>query len=179
MEKHAGIPITLALLYIEVGRRVGITIEGVGIPWHFMVRYSLPQEIVYIDVFNQGRFMNERECRDMIRAMAQGRIRMHTEWFEPVAPRHFLFRILNNLKHIYVQNEDHERTLAICELMVTLMPDHGAERRNRGIAHLHLKHYARALHDFLAYIELSPEATDREEILRYIKIVRQALAQLN
>ncbi|HTK08682.1 MAG TPA: transglutaminase-like domain-containing protein [Ktedonobacteraceae bacterium] len=179
LENRAGIPITLSLLYIEVGRRVGVTIEGIGLPWHFVVRYCLPQEIIYIDVFNQGHFMDERACRDMIRNMAQTRIRMHAEWFEPVKPRHFLFRILNNLKHIYVQNEDHQRALAICELMVTLMPNHGAERRNRGIIHLHLKHYARALHDFMAYIELSPDASDREEILEYIKTVRQTLSLLN
>jgi regulator of sirC expression with transglutaminase-like and TPR domain len=87
LENRAGIPITLSLLYIEVGRRVGVTIEGIGLPWHFVVRYCLPQEIIYIDVFNQGHFMDERACRDMIRNMAQTRIRMHAEWFEPVKPR--------------------------------------------------------------------------------------------
>jgi regulator of sirC expression with transglutaminase-like and TPR domain len=162
-----------------VGKRVGLSIEGVGLPWHFVVRNNQPEGILYIDVFNQGRFMDERACREMIRHMAQGRIRMHPEWFEPVKPRYFLFRMLNNLKHIYVHNEDHQRALAICELMVALMPQHGAERRNRGIMHLHLKHYSRALHDFMAYIELAPDASDRQEILKYIKTVRQTLALLN
>jgi regulator of sirC expression with transglutaminase-like and TPR domain len=179
LDNHTGLPITLCLLYMEVGRRVGLNIEGIGLPWHFVVRYCLPQEIIYIDVFNQGRFLDERACRDMIRMLARTRIRIHAEWFEPVKPRHFLFRILNNLKHIYVQNEDYSRALAICELMVSLMPHHGAERRNRGIIHLYLKHYARALHDFMAYIELTPDAPDQAEILENIKTVRQTLALLN
>jgi regulator of sirC expression with transglutaminase-like and TPR domain len=179
MEQRTGIPITLSLLYVEVARRVGLTIEGVGLPWHFVVRCCLPQEIIYIDVFHQGRFMDERACRDMIRRMAQRRIRIHPEWFEPVKPRHFLFRILNNLKHIYVHNADHVRALNICELMVMLMPHQGAERRDRAIMHLHLKHYSRALHDFMVYIELTPDASDRDEILEHIKTVRHTLSMLN
>lgn len=179
LEKHTGIPITLALLYIEVGRRVGIQLEGIGLPWHFVVRCCLPTEIVYIDVFSCGRFLNEKACRDLIRHIARARVRMQPQWFEPVTPRQFLFRMLNNLKQIYLHEDDYARTLIICNFMVMVMPDMAVLYRDRGLVHLQLKHYGRARHNLQLYMQLEPEASDREEILKYLKSIRQMISMLN
>ena len=87
--------------------------------------------------------------------------------------------MLNNLKQIYLRNDDYIRGLTISNLMVILMPRIAIERRDRGLIHLQLKHYARALHDLMAYLELAPKAKDRYEILNQVTSIRQIMSMLN
>ncbi len=183
LEEHTGIPITLSLIYMEVARRVGLQIDGIGLPYHFMVRCSLPDHHIYIDPFEEGLFLNEQECRERIRSMTgqhtEGKSKLHAHWFTPVTARQFLYRMLNNLKQIYLRNDDYTRGLTISNLAVILMPRIAIERKDRGLIHLQLKHYARALHDLMAYLELAPKAKDRYEILNQVKSIRQIMSMLN
>ncbi len=183
LEKHVGIPITLSLLYIEVARRVGLKIDGIGLPYHFMVRCSVADHFIYIDPFEEGLFLSEQECHERIRKLtgrsAEGKSKLHAHWFAPVSSRQFLYRMLNNLKQIYLRNDDYIRGLTISNLMVILMPRIAIERRDRGLIHLQLKHYARALHDLMAYLELAPKAKDRYEILNQVTSIRQIMSMLN
>lgn len=179
LELHTGIPITLSLLYIEVGKRVGIQIDGIGFPYHFMVRHQWEQSVIYIDPFGGGTLLTEQDCEEHLRRIARHRIRLHPQWFQPITHRHMLIRMLNNLKHIYMDKEDYEHALAICDLIVLLLPQAGTERRDRGLMHLQLKHYGRAQHDLKAYLELAPKAEDRYEIRTHLKTIRETLAMLN
>lgn len=183
LEKHTGIPITLSLLYMEVARRVGLQIDGIGLPYHFMIRCSLADHYIYIDPFEEGAFLSEQECRERIRSMTgqstEGKSKLHAHWFTPISSRQLLYRMLNNLKQIYLRNDDYARGLTISNLMVILMPRLATERRDRGLIHLQLKHYARALHDLMAYIELAPKAKDRYEILNQVKSICQIMSMLN
>jgi regulator of sirC expression with transglutaminase-like and TPR domain len=183
LEEYTGIPITLSLLYIEVARRTGLQIEGIGLPYHFMVRCSLPDHLIYIDPFEEGTFLSEQECNERIHSMigqsTVGKSKLHAHWFTPVSSRHLLYRMLNNLKQIYLRNDDYVRGLIMSNLMVILKPRLATERRDRGLIHLQLKHYARALHDLMAYLELAPKAKDRYEILSQVKSIRQIMSMLN
>ena len=183
LEQRTGIPITLSLLYIEVARRVGLQIDGIGLPYHFMVRCRLPEHLIYIDPFEEGIFLSEEECRERIRTMTghttEGKSKLHAHWFTPVSARQFLYRMLNNLKQVYLRNDDYVRGLTISNLMVILMPRIASERKDRGLIHLQLKHYARALHDLMAYLELAPKARDRYEILNQVKSIRLIMSMLN
>jgi len=179
LEDRTGIPITLSLVYIEVGKRVGIQIDGIGLPYHFVVGCRLPEGMIYIDSFARGLLLSERECRERIRQMTQNKIKVHPHWFVPVSHKQFLARMLSNLKRIYLDQEQYERTLVICDFLVMLMPRTAIERRDRGVVHLQLKHYVRALHDLMAYTELAPHASDRYEILHQIKAIRQIIAMMN
>jgi regulator of sirC expression with transglutaminase-like and TPR domain len=179
LEERAGIPITLSLLYMEVGKRVGIQIDGIALPFHFMVRCRPAQELIYIDPYERGLLLNEQECRDRLRLMAKGKIKIHAHWFEPISHKLFLSRMLRNLKKCYLDGEDYERTLVVCDLIILLIPHFASEWRDRGVIHLQLKHYARALHDLTTYLELAPQADDRSEILNHIKTIRQLMAMMN
>jgi len=179
LEKHSGNPITLSLLYIEVGRRVGIQIEGIGFPYHFMVRHRWDEGIVYIDPFAGGTLLNEQDCEERLHQIAQHRVRLHAQWFEPITHKNMLIRMLNNLKRIYIDQEDYEHALSICDLMVLLAAQNAGDRRDRGLIHLQLQHYGRAQHDLKAYLELAPEAEDYDEIRNHLKTIRQTLAMLN
>ncbi len=179
LETRKGIPITLSLLYMEVGKRVGIQIDGIGLPYHFMVAYCLPDERIYIDPYDGGQFLTEQECRALVRRLIRSKMKMQPHWFEPVTHRQLLTRVLNNLKQIYIDQDAYERALVICDLMILLSPHLLIEHRDRGILHLQLKHYSRALHDLTTYLELSPNAKDRAEIQEHIKTIRQIIAMLN
>ncbi len=179
LEDHTGIPITLSLLYSEVGRRVGIQIDGIGIPYHFMVRCRLPQGMVYIDPYEGGTMMNEQGCRDRVRQLAQQKFKPGAQWFAPLSRRHWLTRMLNNLKKIYINRDDYGHALTTCDLLLMLTPRSAVERRDRGLILLQQKRYSRAIHDLTMYTELAPKADDRDEILNYVKMARQMLAMLN
>lgn len=179
LEEHTGIPVTLSLIYAEVGKRVGIQIDGIGMPYHFLVRCQSSQGFIYIDPFEGGLQMSERSCRERIRQIAQHRIKFHSQWLEPLTHRHWLMRILNNLKRIYINQDDYNRALTICDLLIILNPRVAEEWRDRGLIHLQLKHYSHAIKDLKAYTEFSPDTSDRYEILNYIKTARQMLAMLN
>jgi regulator of sirC expression with transglutaminase-like and TPR domain len=179
LEQHTGIPITLSLLYIEVARRVGLRVEGVALPFQFVVRCILPETTLYIDAYEDGLLLSERECRERIQQMARKRIKIHAHWFEPVNPRFFVARMLNNLKNFYIDHEDYGHALNICNLLIMLLPRFAGEWRDRGIVQLQLKHYARAKHDLITYTELAPKASDREEMLEHLKAIRQIIATMN
>jgi regulator of sirC expression with transglutaminase-like and TPR domain len=183
LEERTGIPITLSLLYIEIARRIGLKIEGIGLPYHFMVRCKVADRLLYIDPFEEGIFLSEQECRERIQSMTgrsvEGKSKLHAHWFAPVSSRQFLYRMLNNLKQIYLRNDDYAHGLTVSNLMVILMPRVAIERKDRGLIHLQLKHYARALHDLMAYLELAPKAKDRYEILNQVTSIRQIMSMLN
>jgi regulator of sirC expression with transglutaminase-like and TPR domain len=179
LENHVGIPVTLSLIYTEVGRRVGLQIDGIGMPYHFIVRCHSPQGFIYIDPYEGGLLMSEQSCRERIRQTTQHRIKFHAQWLEPFTHRRWLMRILNNLKRIYINQDDYERALTICDLLIMLSPRIAEEWRDRGLIHLQLKRYSRAIKDLRVYIEFAPGAKDRYEIFNYIKTARQMLAMLN
>lgn len=180
LENRVGIPISLSLLYIEIGKRVGLLIEGIGLPFHFVVRCTLPTEILYIDPFEGGLLLSEQDCRERIRRISRGKVnRLPRHFFEPVKPKQLLVRMLGNLKGIYLHKEDYTKTLLVSEYILLLIPDAAREIRDRGIIHLQLKHYAKALHDLKAYLKLEPQADDRHEIQGHIKTIQQTIAMMN
>ena len=179
LERHTGIPIALSLLYMEVGRRVGVWFDGIGLPFHFVVGCRFQQKRIYIDPFESGRVLSEQECRTRVREVIGKKDKIPTQWFEPVSRKYLLIRMLNNLKHIYLHSEDYARALRICDCILVLAPRSPQERRDRGVIYLQLKRYGRALHDLAAYLQLAPQAEDHDEIQRQVKIIRQILAMMN
>jgi regulator of sirC expression with transglutaminase-like and TPR domain len=180
LEEHKGIPITLSLLYIEVGKRVGIQLAGVALPYQFMVSCQLSTgDVIYIDPFEQGLQLSMEECKQRIHRMSHGRLQINRHWFEAVSHKHFLLRMLNNLKHIYLEQDNYDCALFICDLILLLVPRYAHEWRDRGTLHLQLKHYARAKHDLMRYLELAPRAEDRDEILEHIQAIREMIAKMN
>src|SRR5215469_11148782 len=177
LERRTGIPISLSLLYMEVGRRVGVQIDGIGLPWQFVVRFNLPGGMIYIDPFERGRLLSEQECRQRVKRALKGKKSFDPLWLEPVSHKQLLVRLLSNLKHIYFRKGDYVRALAACDRILLLTPDSPFERRDRGAIHLQLKQYARALRDLVLYVELAPRASDTSKVKRQIQEIRQLIAQ--
>jgi len=179
LERRTGIPISLSLLYMEVGRRVSVQIDGIGLPWQFVVRCNVSGGMIYIDPYEGGRLLSEQECRERVTRVLKGKIGFDPLWLEPVSHKQLLVRLLSNLKHIYFRKGEYVRALSTCDRILLLMPDSPVEWRDRGAIHLQLKQYARALRDLMAYVELAPHARDTGSVERQIREIRQLIAQMN
>lgn len=180
LERRLGIPLTLSLIYMDVGKRLGLQIAGVGMPFHFMVRCSFAgEEPLYIDPYEKGRFLSAGDCRQRLSQIFKNARDVDPAWLEPLGPRQILIRMLVNLKHIYIHRKDFQRALVACDRILLLDPALAVELRDRGVVNFHVKLYARALTDLNAYLQLTPQASDSAQIRQQIKIIRQLLAMMN
>lgn len=169
LSTRRGIPISLALILMELGHQIHLPIKGVSFPNHFMIRLSLPQGEVIIDPLT-GTSLSKQELQEMLDPYldAQG---YRGEYQLPLAAflrsasaREILSRFLRNLKAIYSQQERWERLLGIQQRLVILLPDAVEEIRDRGLALAQLDYIRPAVEDMRRYIDEVPDASDFEEI---------------
>ena len=191
LDRRTGIPITLALLYIEVARRAGVRIEGVNFPGHFLLRCPARRGLaetddLIIDAFHGGALLSEDACRELLRRHAGDEVVLDPCLFVHATKPQILARMLLNLKRVYVQMHSFPQARDITELMLAVDPSAINELRDRGLLAYHLKDFSGALRDLQAYLQLSASSTldegDREEhaqIWEYVKTLRKRLASLN
>ncbi len=179
MERGVGIPITLSVVLIEVARRLGIKLFGVGMPGHFLVKYSDDEREVFFDPFNGGRVLTEANCRAMIDELYDGRVSFEHAFLHAVPQKQILNRMLQNLKNIYVNASDLHKLLGVIERLLILTPDASLEIRDRGLTYYGLKKYSQARADLETYLRRVPQAEDKDRIKEVLNDVRQRQAQLN
>jgi regulator of sirC expression with transglutaminase-like and TPR domain len=190
LDRRTGIPITLAIVYIEVGRGAGLQIEGVNFPGHFLVRCpAIPGEgerDLIIDPFHQGAVLSETDCREMLRRHVGEDAALSAELLAPATKPQILTRMLLNLKRLYVRMRSFPQARDATELLLAVDPSALTELRDRGLLAYHLKDFPAALRDLQAYLRLaSTEAQDdkfREEqaqIWEHVKTLRRRVAELN
>lgn len=169
LRTRRGIPITLALVYIEIANQAGLSASGVSFPGHFLIKLRMPRGDVILDPFS-GHSLSREELDE--RLAPYRRQRGLTGDFEiPLAmflqtasPREVVARLLRNLKSIHREAQDWPRLVAVQERLVTLLPDDWLERRDRGLALIELGQRERAAADLEAYLEHQPQASDSAEI---------------
>lgn len=180
LDRRTGIPITLSLVYLEVGNRLGLDACGIGLPGHFLVRLRLEDtDDVYVDPFHEGRLLDRKEAVQLASTFLPEGTAPDEAWLEPVAPRAFLARMLRNLKAIYSQESDMERLRWVCELLVDVCPDQPIEVRDRGLVYFSLKCYGLAAADLQQYLLLETEDEERQRIEEIYKQARQLHALMN
>jgi regulator of sirC expression with transglutaminase-like and TPR domain len=163
LDRRLGIPITLSIVYLEVARRVGLPVEGVAFPGHFLVK-CLGERELFVDPFHGGEVLSANECVARLRALGRTGMEFDPRHLEPVGARQILARLLHNLKRIYVEAGDDVRALWVVDRLLLLSPDDAAERRDRGLVCARLGHHAAAARDLAAYLAVAPSAPDREEV---------------
>lgn len=179
LDRGKGIPITLSIVFIETARRLGIKLVGVGMPGHFLVKYSANAQEVFFDPFNGGRVLTAEDCRRMIEAMYDGRVNFDSSFLHAVTKKQILSRLLQNLKTIYVNASDLNKLLGVIERLLLLNPDSVLELRDRGVTCHALRKYSQARVDLEAYLRRVPHADDKDQIQQVLNDVRQRQAQLN
>ena len=167
LSRRLGIPITLSLVFIEVGKRLGIPLLGVGMPGHFLLRHR-DEEGLFIDPFHQGVLLSEEEAAERMRQVTQSNIAWDSRFLAPLSNREYVARMLRNLKGIYWQTRDHQRALTMIERLVALHPESAQERRDRGLAHFHLAQHQQALDDLEFYLDSTPLGDDAEDVQRLV-----------
>ena len=180
LDAHHGIPITLALVYIELGRRAGLHVEGVGFPGHFLVRTRAAEAepAVLVDPFN-ARIVDEDFCQQQIDSLYGGQVPLAPEHLRAARPREILARLLRNLKAIYAQARRYERALAAVERILLVAPREHDEHRDRGLLLAQMGRHAEAMREIETYLRRAPNAPDTERVQEELKKVRLRLAMLN
>jgi regulator of sirC expression with transglutaminase-like and TPR domain len=169
LETRRGIPVTLALLYIELATQIGLAAYGVSFPGHFLVKLRMPQGEVVIDPFT-GQSLSREALEEMLvpyKRGGSGQLDAPLAFFLQVAPpRDLLARILRNLKEIHRSAGAGGRLLPVTQRLVVLLPEAMTERRDRGLAYAELGCDTDAAADLSAYLERAAHAPDRDAIMQ-------------
>lgn len=172
-----GIPITLSLVFMEIGRRLGLEVEGIGFPGHFLVRVCGEAEVL-IDVF-EGRVVSEADCAAKLRSMVGDEIQFHPGLLRACTPHEILARMLRNLKHAHLRRADYARALACCDRLLLLEPDSASELRERGALFVKLECPQAALADFERYLALAPDDEGAVAVRGALESLREQAARLH
>lgn len=179
LDRRTGIPITLSLVYMDVGRRAGLRVEGIGLPGHFIVRAEAAGgESALVDPFN-GKVVDMDDCQQRLDTIYGGQELLSDLHLKPVAPREILARLLRNLKGIYAQAGLYRRALSIIERILLVAPGALEERRDRGALLAQLGRYSEAVADVQAYLAGARNPPDAERVTEQLKQMRLQLARLN
>jgi regulator of sirC expression with transglutaminase-like and TPR domain len=174
LRSRRGIPITLALLYVELATQVGLDARGVSFPGHFLVKLHLPRGEVIVDPFT-GHSLSREQLDERLEPYRRARglvgdFEAHLGLFlQSAPPRAVIARLLRNLKEIHRGARDWPRLLAVLDRLVILEPDEWAERRDRGLVHAELGALDNAADDVAAYLEHVPGADDAPALRRRLQ----------
>jgi regulator of sirC expression with transglutaminase-like and TPR domain len=179
MERRLGVPLTLSIIFMELGWRVGMPFEGVGFPGHFLVRLTGEERDLLLDPFNYGRMMQEEDCRHLLQEVTGGRLEFDDRLIASVSKRDMIARLLLNLKAAYLKANDDEGALAAVDRLLLLRPDDLDEVRDRGLLLYRLRRYGAALDALGTYLRERPNPPDQESVEQHVATLRQIVSSLN
>jgi regulator of sirC expression with transglutaminase-like and TPR domain len=191
LDRRTGIPITLALLYMEVARRAGLDVQGINFPGHFLLRCPARRgppysEDLIIDAFHGGALLSADACHELLRRHPAEDAAFESHLFSHATKLQILARMLLNLKRSYVRMNSFPQARDVTELLLAVDPSARNELRDRGLLGYYLKDFSAALRDLQAYLQLSSsESLDEEErreqaqIWEHVKTLRRRVATLN
>jgi len=180
LDRKLGIPITLALLYMEVARRVGFPLFGIGMPGHFLLKhYDAQGRQLVLDPFHQGQLLSPADCQERLDQIYGGGMRFASEMLGAITRRQLLVRMLSNLKTIYLSRRDLRRALPVVDLVLAVFPRSAEDVKQRAVLRFNLGQTRGALADFEDYLKMAPEASDADEIRQTALAIRRQNAQMN
>jgi regulator of sirC expression with transglutaminase-like and TPR domain len=199
-DRRMGIPISLAVVYLEVGRRAGVRLEGVNFPGHFLVRAPAEpagsDDDLIIDPFHSGALLSEVDCRHLLRQHVGEEAAFDRTLLATATRQQIVVRMLVNLKRLYVRMRSFPQARAIADLLLAVDPSALSELRDRGLLAYHMEDFAAALKDLEAYLRLMPRgggpeldengpdsderpASESAQIWEHVKTLRRRVAGFN
>jgi regulator of sirC expression with transglutaminase-like and TPR domain len=180
LDLRAGIPITLSVVWLAVARRLRQPVAGVGLPMHFIVKYISPRAEIFVDPFSGGQILTREECVARIGEALGGATPETAErLLMPVPPRDILYRMLTNLKFIYLKRKDFANAAKTVDMMLQVRPDEPEEIRDRGLLHFQMEEWARAARLLQRYLVENPAADDFDAIGIRLRQAANHRARLN
>ncbi len=191
LTRRTGIPITLALVYLEVARRAGVSLQGVNFPGHFLLRFQSPTvtgglggELI-VDPFHRGAILSETDCQNLLRKQVGQSATFDKRLLVGATKSQILIRMLVNLKRIYVNMRSFQQGRTVTDLLLALNPSAMTELRDRGLLAYHLNDFSAALRDLESYLRFtsrgakSTPSEEHAEIWEHVKTLRRRVASLN
>lgn len=182
LDRRLGNPISLAVVQLELARRLDIPLQGVSFPGHFLVRLPVDEGLIVLDPYQKGRSLDETELRSRARGYFDAQeIDDHhlARMLAPASHRAILTRMLRNLKVVYSESEDLPRALRCSDRLLSMDPQQHEEYRDRGLLYLRLEHISAAREDLRRYLNLAPRAGDADTIRLQLAEISRAPARLN
>ena len=181
LERRTGIPITLCVIYMELGRKIGLPLQGVSFPGHFLVKCAVPEGAVVLDPYSGGLSLGLADLQKRLREVRGGEVSraIVAELLVPASNKEIIVRLLRNLKAIYLRGHNLDRALPIMNWIIATMPDQAPELRDRGMLYQELECSRAALADFEEYLKRSPSCEDADDIRQRIIELRRDASRLN
>ena len=167
IERRLGIPITLSMLYIEVGSQLGVPLKGVGMPGHFLVKHAEIDDL-FVDPFQNGILLTVAECEAKFMQATHGHMPWDMRYLSPISSREFVARMLRNLKAIYLQRGEYQRVLSTIDRLLSIQPEASDELRDRGVVNYRLGNHEEALRDLKTYVTNAARPADAGTVHRLI-----------
>jgi len=179
LDRRTGIPITLSVVAIAVGRRAGLDAAGVGLPGHFITRAGCGAEAVFFDPFHGGRILTPADCEHLVEQVTAMPFQATPDNLRPLPAGQTVLRILNNLKAIYLRAGDFLRAARVLHRLRQLAPDDPVQRRDLGVCLLHGGWPGRAIEHLSAYLEALPKADDADSVRQLLGRAKGEVARWN
>lgn len=179
LDRLTGIPITLSLVTIAVGRRLGLPLEGLGLPGHFVVQCRATDPHLYIDPFHGGRLLTVDQCEALVARVTGDAAALGPVDFLPVPPGLFLQRMLNNLRGIYLRADESRRAARILARLHQLTPTDVHVRRDLGLCLVRIRQPGPAIDHLATYLAAVPEADDVEKVRFLLQAARRDVGRWN
>ena len=179
LDRRLGIPITLGLVLMEVGRRLGVPLTVVGLPGHVVVGWAGPGEPFWLDPFQPERPMTAEDCRRRVEGLYGRSLTWSPAWLTPLTPPTFLLRLLNNLRSAHTQREEAERLLPVLEKMLLLAPHDLTLMREVGLLYLDAGRILLGARYLEYFLEHAPPSLDHPPLLRRVQREVRRVAILN
>lgn len=176
IDGHAGLPITLSIVYLEISRRVGVRTVGIAIPGHFLVQLSGPWGDILIDPFDEGRVLSRDECQEFLDRLYGGAVKLREQHLRSFTDSQILARLLSHLKTMYLSHGDLNGAISAYDRLVILGEVDPWDFRDRGLLAMKLHRYEQAITDLERYLQLAPSAEDVNRIRDEIRYLRDWLS---
>jgi regulator of sirC expression with transglutaminase-like and TPR domain len=179
LDRRLGIPISLGVLYAAVASRVGLTLRGVNLPAHFMLRVEDDAGPIFVDAFLDGDLLDAEGCRRRIADITGGRVDLGPDGLAPCEPAEVLGRMLRNLKSIYLGQGDLQAVLPVQRRLAALRPDDPAEQRDWALLASQLDRPGEAVEALRRTLHVVPEGPEAEALRQWLKRVARDHAERN
>lgn len=179
LDRRTGLPITLSVVTIAVGARVGLEIAGLGLPGHFLVKaVAGPHEVIF-DPFHGGRLLTRDECERLVQQVTGQPFALTAEHLQPTPPGFIIARMLTNLKGVYLRAADYPRLIRVMERLRQVAPHDLSQRRDLGAALLQVGQPGRAIDHLEAYLTADPTNPEAEAVRQLLEQARAQVAKWN
>jgi regulator of sirC expression with transglutaminase-like and TPR domain len=179
IDRKTGIPISLSILYKALADRLGVVVDGVNLPAHFMLRIVENGQPIFIDAFHAGDFLDQGACEQRLSRLTKQTIKLTHVQTEPSSARDVVTRMLRNLKRIYFASHDFQSALLVQQRLALVALAYPEERRDLGVVYMHLDRPGAAIDPLQSYLDVHPKPVDAEMVSEILASARSMIAQQN